>query len=227
VSVHRFKVSTSKQKKPLLLMLVFFLIVVAGGYCLVLFKVRGNFREVVPGKVYRSGQPTPAQLREWVNRYKIKTVLNLRGREQKIIEVEEAVARELGLNMISMCVSSHRLPARYIVLNLIKNIESVELPVLIHCRSGVDRAGTASALAAMARGNVEYDVAKWHAYVAPGPWKRKKHENRRYFQYYFHISDIFKLYESYCKRNNLDANNWQQLKQWVVNTKSLPEVEPQ
>jgi len=219
-------VSFLKLKRLPLWMFILFLIAAANGYCIVLFKVMGNFREVVPGKVYRSGQPSPAQLRNWVERYKIKTVLNLRGREQEDIEVEEVVARELGLTMISMRVSSRRLPARYIVLHLIKHIESVELPVLIHCYSGVDRAGTVSALAAMAIGNVDYEEAKWNAYVAPGPWKRKKYENRRYFKYYSHISDIFKLYESYCKRNNLDTNDWQQLKQWVVNTESLPEVEP-
>jgi protein tyrosine phosphatase (PTP) superfamily phosphohydrolase (DUF442 family) len=207
-------------------MFVLFLIAAASGYCIVLFGVMRNFQEVVPGKVYRSGQPSPAQLRNWVEQYKIKTILNLRGHKQENIEAEEAIARELGLKMISMRVSSHRLPARYIILDLIKQIESLEPPVLIHCYSGIDRAGTASALAAMAIGNVDYEEAKWNAYVAPGPWKRRKYEDRKYFKYYSHISDIFKLYESYCKRNNLETNDWQQLKQWVVNTKSLPEVEP-
>jgi protein tyrosine phosphatase (PTP) superfamily phosphohydrolase (DUF442 family) len=219
-------VSFLKIKRLPLWIFILFLIAAVSGYCIVLFGVMRNFQEVVPGKVYRSGQPSPVQLRNWVERYKIKTILNLRGREQEDIEAEEAVARELDLKMISMCISSRRLPARYIVLNLIKHIESVELPVLIHCYSGIDRAGTASALAAMAIGKVDYEEAKWNAYVAPGPWKRKKYENRRYFKYYSHISDIFKLYESYCKRNNLDTNDWQQLKQWVANTKSLPEVEP-
>jgi protein tyrosine phosphatase (PTP) superfamily phosphohydrolase (DUF442 family) len=225
--VDRLKVvSLSKLKRLPWWLLIIFLVATACGYYIVFFKVMGTFREVVPQKIYRSGQPSPALLKEWVKRYKIKTVLNLRGYEQKAIAIEEAVARELGLKMISMNISSHRLPARHILLYLIKHIETIELPMLIHCYSGVDRAGTASALAAMARGNVDYDEAKWQAYVPPGPWKRRKYNNRRYFQYYAHISDVFKLYEGYCKRNNLDTNDWQRLKQWVVNTESLPEVEP-
>jgi len=226
--MNSIKVSkTSRWKRPPWRMLfVFLLLTAVGGYCVVFFKVMGNFREVVPQKVYRSGQPSPTHLREWVKQYKIKTILNLRGREQKAIELEEAVARELGLKMISMYISSYRLPARYILLQLIKTIETVELPVLIHCYSGIDRAGTASTLAAMAKGNIDYDKANWQAYAAPGPWKRKKFNNRNYFQHYSHISDIFKLYENYCKRNKPDTNNWQQLKKWVANTESLPEVEP-
>jgi hypothetical protein len=74
---------------------------------------------------------------------------------------------------------------------------------------------------------MDYDKARWQAYVAPGPWKRKKYEFRDYPQDYSHISDVFRLYESYCKQNNLDTNNWQQFKQWVIDTNSLPEVEPE
>ncbi len=223
----RFKVvSLSKLKRLPWWMLIIFLIATACGYYIVFFKVMGNFREVVPQKVYRSGQPAPAQLRNWVKRYKIKTILNLRGHKQKDIEIEEAVASELGLKMISMDVSSYRLPAKYILLRLIQAVETMELPVLIHCRSGIDRAGMVSVLAAMARGNLDYDEAKWQAYIAPGPWKRKKFKNRGYFKDYSHISDVFKLYDDYCENNGLDTNDWQQFKQWVVNAESLPEIEP-
>ena len=41
--------------------------------------VLGNFREVLPGQVYRSAQPTPEQLRRWTSQYGLKSVLNLRG----------------------------------------------------------------------------------------------------------------------------------------------------
>jgi len=222
-------VKTNKNpelKKPRGVFFVFLLVGVISGYYGLFFAARGNFREVVPQKVYRSGQPSPAQLREWVRRYGIKTVINLRGTDEKTVADEQLLAKELGLKIIPIYLSAHRLPARYLLIELIEAIEAAELPVLIHCRAGIDRAGTASALAAMAIGQVDYDQAKWQAYVAPGPWKRKRFKNRKYFQDYAHISDIFRLYESYCRDNNLDTNNWQQLKQWIMNTKSLPEVEP-
>ena len=68
-----------------------------------------------------------------------------------------------------------------------------------------------SALAAMAIGKMDYDKAKWHAYVPPGPWKRKRRSN------YVHISDMLRLYESSCKRNGLDTNDWHQLRRWIIN----------
>ena len=182
---------------------------------------------VVPQKVYRSGQPTPGQLREWTKKYGIKTVINLRGDVEQAVRDEQAAADELGLKMITMTLSSRRLPAKYLLIELIGHIETAEPPVLLHCRSGIDRSGTAGALAAFAIGDIPYEKAKWQAYVAPGPWKRRKYEHRDYPDDYLHISDVFRLYEKYCKKNNLDTNNWQQFKQWVHDTNSLPEKEPE
>ena len=187
----------------------------------------GNFKVVVPQKIYRSGQPTPEQLRKWTKKYGIKTVINLRGDVEQAVKDEQAVADELGLKMITMTLSSRRLTARYLLIELIEHIETAEPPLLLHCRSGIDRAGTACAIAAFATGDVPYDEAKWQAYVAPGPWKRKKYENRDYPDDYLHISDVFRLYEKYCTKNNLDTNNWPQFKQWVHDTNSLPESEPE
>ena len=206
---------------------VLLLLIVALGSYQIFSAATGNFKEVVPHKVYRSAQPTPEQLREWTKKYGIKTVINLRGDEEKTVKDEQAAADELGLKMITMTLSSRRLPAMYLLLELIENIEAAEPPVLLHCRSGIDRAGTASVLAAMAIDDMDYDKARWQAYVAPGPWKRMKYEHRDYPQDYSHISDLFRLYESYCKQNNLDTNNWQQFKKWVHDTNSLPEAEPE
>src|SRR4051812_42767439 len=38
-----------------------------------------NFHVIMPGKAYRCAQPGPDDLREWVEKYGIKTVVNLRG----------------------------------------------------------------------------------------------------------------------------------------------------
>ncbi len=196
------------------------------GIYLFFFQVRSNFRSVVPQKVYRSAQPTLAQLEEWVARYGIKTVINLRGDESEIIAKEKALLDELGVKMLSLRLSSKRLPARFILLNLMDMIEKAQPPMLIHCRSGIDRAGTASTLAAMAVGHCDYKTARWQSYVPPGPWKRKKYKRRLYFHDYLHISDIFKFYENYRRNNSSNANDWQQFKNWVKKTDTLPEVEP-
>ena len=91
--------------------------------------------------------------------------------------------------------------------------------MLLHCRRGIDRAGTASMLAAMAIGKVDYDTAKWQAYVPSGPWKRPREDD------YIHISDMLSLFESYCRRNGLNGNDWQQFKRWAVDREASDERE--
>ena len=103
-------------------LLVFLLLIAAFGSYVAFSSAKANFREVVPRKVYRSGQPSPAQLRQWAGRHGIKTVINLRGDEEQIIADERATAKELGLNMISICLSSRRLTARYLLVELIETL---------------------------------------------------------------------------------------------------------
>ena len=207
------KFSRLKQLRNLLL--VFFGVAIPLGYYLTFFVVKANFSEVVPQKVYRSAQPSPEQLKKWVRQYGIRTVINLRGDTGKIAEDERAVASQLGAKMISIRLSASSLPTSSSLAKLIQTIETAEQPILIHCHGGVDRTGTASTLAAMAIGKADYDTAKWHAYVPPGPWKRKRKSN------YVHISDIFKFYESYCQSNGLNTNHWRQFKQWATDTTTL------
>jgi protein tyrosine phosphatase (PTP) superfamily phosphohydrolase (DUF442 family) len=193
------------------------LVAVLAGYYLVFIEARGNLHEVVSQKVYRSAQPSPEVLKRWVRQYNIRTIINLRGDAGD----ERKLADQLGIMTISIPFSAYRLPSTDSLVELIRAIETAELPLLIHCRAGVDRAGTASTLAAMAIGKVDYDTAKWQAYVAPGPWKRKRLGYRNPADQYIHISDIFKLYEGYCKRNNLKTNHWQQFRQWAIDHRSL------
>ena len=43
------------------------------------FNYNKNFLEVIPGKVYRSAQPTENNIVSWKEKYKIKSILNARG----------------------------------------------------------------------------------------------------------------------------------------------------
>ena len=197
------------------------LVAVLAGYYLVFVEARCNLHEVVSQKVYRSAQPSPEVLKRWVQQYNIRTIINLRGDAGKVVEDERKLADQLGIMTISISFSAYRLPSTDSLTKLIRAIETAELPLLIHCRAGVDRAGTASTLAAMAIGKVDYDTAKWQAYVAPGPWKRRPLRYHNPADQYVHISDMFKLYEDYCKRNNLKTNRWRQFRQWAIDHRSL------
>ena len=222
-------IQTDKSTKSIKLRfysIVLLLLISVSGSLLAYSSINGHFEDVVPRKVYRSAQPTDEQLRQWAKLYGIRTIINLRGDDEKEVEDEEATAKELGIEMISLHLSSRRLPAKFLLVKLIEAIESAEMPILLHCHSGIDRVGTASAIAAMAIGGIDYEKAKWQAYVAPGPWKRKKFDDRKYPDYYGHISDVLLLYERYCSDNNLQTGNWRQFKKWILDTDELPETEP-
>ena len=212
-NIRKFKLFTSKWFVGA--RVVCFVAVICPGYYHLFFVHKANFREVVAGKVYRSTQPLPAHLEKWIGRYGIRTIINLRGDAGKVTSDEQAVADKLGVNMITFRLKSKEPVPKDSLAELIKIIETAEQPVLMHCSGGTERTGVASTLAAMTIGKENYDTAKWQAYVPPGPWKRKKHNN------YSHISDIFISYERYCRRNELNTNGWEQFKQWTIDAESL------
>jgi len=221
---HSWSIRFSDLKQLFVALVVYFaLVAVLAGYYFFFFMTRGNLHEVVSRKVYRSAQPSPEGLKLWIKQYDIRTVINLRGDAGKIVEDELNPAGQSGITVISIPFSSYRLPSADSLEKLIRAIETAQLPLLIHCYAGIDRAGTASALAAMAIGKVDYDTAKWQAYVPPGPWKRKRLHYNNPADQYIHISDIFKLYEDYCKRNNLMTDHWQQFRKWAIEHRALDE----
>ncbi len=216
--MNNVKTVSSPRSKWLRNVFIMFLVVaIPLGYYLFFFVIKANFREVVPRKVYRSAQPSPAQLKKWVRRYGIRTVINLRGDAGKVTEDEIAAANDMGIEIITIRFNSSSLPTRDSLAKLIHTLETAEQPILMHCRDGVKRTGLAGTLAAMAIGKESYDTAKWQAYVPPGPWNRERGNN------YIHISDVLKFYERYRQTKERDKDDWQQFKEWANRTSLLDE----
>jgi protein tyrosine/serine phosphatase len=114
-----------------------------------------NVHAVVPGELYRSAQPTAADLRTYAQRYGLRTVINLRGANpgKAWYEAERREAEALGLTMIDVTLSAkHVLPPDQAEA-LIAVMRRAAKPALVHCASGADRTGLAAALylAAVAR----------------------------------------------------------------------------
>ncbi len=112
-----------------------------------------NFAEVVPGKLYRCNHPTPGRLAAMKRRYGLKTLINLRGRRQCGSDaLSRTAAGQLGLIHIDMAFESRGAPHRDRILRFATLYQSLQLPALMHCKSGADRAGLAAGLAILFEG---------------------------------------------------------------------------
>jgi protein tyrosine phosphatase (PTP) superfamily phosphohydrolase (DUF442 family) len=121
-------------------------------YLDMLFIDHGLFRLVylnrykIDGKAWRSAQPAPHQLRR-LARDGVRTVVNLRGSHPSSTYVlEEAACREAGLTLVDFQVRSRAAPTREEVLAARELFRNVEYPIVMHCKSGADRAGLMSVL---------------------------------------------------------------------------------
>ncbi|CAM5510470.1 tyrosine-protein phosphatase [Frigidibacter albus] len=104
-----------------------------------------NFDKVGEG-VYRSNQPSPARMKRLKARG-IRTVLSLRGDKPMSFNLlEREAADKLGITLVSIRLYAKRVPSVETLIALEELFNSLEKPLLIHCKSGADRAGFASAL---------------------------------------------------------------------------------
>jgi protein tyrosine phosphatase (PTP) superfamily phosphohydrolase (DUF442 family) len=107
----------------------------------------GNLAVVDAGRVIRSAQPT-SQLPRLVMQYNLRSILNLRGGNpaDSWYEAEVRTTQANALAYYDLPLSATRRPTRRELLFLIDIFERCPYPLLIHCKSGADRTGLASAL---------------------------------------------------------------------------------
>jgi len=104
-----------------------------------------NFFQIAPG-VYRSNHPTLKRFTK-MKQMGINTVLNLRGTYPSAhYYTEEETCRILGLNLVSISLQARHAPPAKDLLELIAIFRRLEKPFVMHCKSGADRAGLASAI---------------------------------------------------------------------------------
>jgi protein tyrosine/serine phosphatase len=120
-----------------------------------------NMDEVAPG-VWRSNQPTHARFAA-LKAMGIRAVLNLRGPG---LTPPFLFAREsceaLGLTLVAVSLQARSAPRRDQVLALFEAFRTLERPFLMHCKSGADRAGFASALYVLAHEGASLAEARRH-----------------------------------------------------------------
>jgi uncharacterized protein (TIGR01244 family) len=118
---------------------------------------------VLPGQFYRSAQLSGQRLGEEIDRYGIKTVVNLRGENvgKGWYDDEVAATAEHGARHVDFRMSARRdlTPAQ--TQELLALLDTAEQPVLVHCMSGADRTGLASVIFLQQVAGVDEEEAEW------------------------------------------------------------------
>ncbi|MGE0628992.1 MAG: protein tyrosine phosphatase [Hyphomicrobiaceae bacterium] len=121
-------------------------------YLDMLFVDHGIFRLIYSNRhrlgqhAWRSAQPAPHQIRAMA-KMGIRTIVNLRGeRLCGSYWLEKAACRRYGIRLVNFQVRSRAAPSREEVLGACRLFGEIEYPMLLHCKSGADRAGLMSVL---------------------------------------------------------------------------------
>lgn len=110
--------------------------------------INNNFYSIIEG-VYRSGQPSPKLLEQYIKKYEIKNIINLRYSDtsgQDIYLMQKNICNKYNTNMICIPVSARRLPEKNKLKLILETIKKIQKPFLVHCKTGADRTGFFMAL---------------------------------------------------------------------------------
>ena len=123
------------------------------------FRVAYLNRHRIDEHAWRAAQPTPGQISRF-KRLGIRTIVNLRGeRECGSYWLETEACRRAGIKLVNFVARSREAPRREDIHAARKMFAEIEYPILMHCKSGADRAGIMSALYLILHRGVPVDVA--------------------------------------------------------------------
>lgn len=144
-----------KNKKVIIISIVAIVLVFVGKYVYDMH-INHNFETITEGKVYKSGVIPPDEIADYVSKYHIKSIIDLRYPGTADLEnnpeipaeltaEKEAVEKIPGVNYFNN--GSDQVPQQQNLDTFFEIMDNPEnYPVLIHCYHGVGRAEMYSAL---------------------------------------------------------------------------------
>ncbi|MCP8940530.1 sulfur transferase domain-containing protein [Alsobacter sp. SYSU M60028] len=116
-------------------------------------------RHRVTDRFWRAAQPAPGDVRA-AAAAGVKTIVNLRGgREYGSWPLEKEACDAAGIALVDFVVRSRGAPEKETILQAKEFFDRIEYPVLVHCKSGADRAGFMAALYLLVHENRPLDEA--------------------------------------------------------------------
>lgn len=107
-----------------------------------------NFHTVESEKLYRSMQLSPKNLEDYIKKYGIKSVINLRGEQpdQSWWIDEKNVCEQNNVAYFNLLMAAENFSRKEDLQRLLEIYDAAPTPMLIHCLAGTDRTGEAAAL---------------------------------------------------------------------------------
>lgn len=145
-----------------------------------------NPRKIMGEDIFMTSQPSPKKLENLILKYKIRTVINLRGENnhKDWYREEKRILSKKNVTLYNIKLSASNPIPRYEILKLLKIFNDIEYPLLVHCKDGFDRSYFFLTLLMKIQGR---DIEKRYCC-------RVK------------IWDFFKEYENYLKKEGLKDN---------------------
>lgn len=149
----------------LLLFPLIAVLVLWGGYLL----SERNFATVEEGVLYRSAQVDEDEIEEYIHKYGVKSILNLRGVSTADWYSDEVqLSKQLGITHYDLNLSAFDQPNINQMLEMVHILKTAPKPLLVHCWGGADRTGLASALYEYAIQGKTADEAKKNLSILHG-----------------------------------------------------------
>jgi protein tyrosine/serine phosphatase len=163
------------MKKTLKYLFFTLLLIILG--VLFIIEIMGNFYNV-SSNVYRSGQLNKYNLKYYIQKHSIKTIINLRGycNNNEDYNNEINLSKQFNINHIDYEISNKKVLDYNATSKIVEILKNTKKPLLIHCLGGADRTSLVSALYMYAIENKSIDESKkaFSLFYGHTPFLRKK-----------------------------------------------------